>query len=61
MIGEYLEVCREPENLHDRRAVCIKKEGVILGHVPREFWLISWITVMPSAAGCERDHNKEKD
>ena len=59
MIGEYLEVCRELENLHDRRAVCIKKRGVIVGHVPRE--LISWITVVLSAAGCEGDHNKEKD
>ena len=40
MIGEYLEVCREPDNLHDRRAVCIKKEGVIFGHVPRELTAI---------------------
>ena len=40
MIGEYLEVCREPENLHDRRAVCIKKGGVIVGHVPCELTAI---------------------
>ena len=35
-----LEVCREPEILHDRRAVCIKKGGVIVGHVPRELTAI---------------------
>ena len=40
MIGEYLEVCRELENLHDHRAVCIKKRGVIVGHVPRELTAI---------------------
>ena len=42
MIGEYLhvEVCREPENLHDRHAVCIKKGGVIVGHVPRKLTAI---------------------
>ena len=35
-----VHVCREPENLHDRRAVCIKKGGVSFGHVPRELTAI---------------------
>ena len=29
-------VCKEPDNIHDRHAVCVKKDGAIVGHVPRE-------------------------
>ena len=36
IIGEELEVYREPDNVHDRRAVCVKKSGAIVGHVPCE-------------------------
>ena len=36
IIGEDLEVCREPENVHDHRAVNIKKSRAIVGHVLRE-------------------------
>ena len=32
---KWLEVCREPGNVRDRSAVCIKKGGAIAGHVPR--------------------------
>ena len=35
-----IEVYREPGNVHDRRAVCIKKGGAIVGHVPRELTAI---------------------
>ena len=42
MIGEILEVQREPENEHDRRAVCLLKSGTIVGHVPREIFRIFW-------------------
>ena len=31
IIGEDLEVCSEPDNVHDRRAVCLKKSGAIVG------------------------------
>ena len=31
VIGECLKLCREPGNVHDRRAVCIKKGGAIVG------------------------------
>ena len=41
-IGEILEVQREPENEHDRRAVCLLKSGTIVGHVPREISRIFW-------------------
>ena len=40
MIGECLEVCREPGNVHDCRAVCIKKGGAFFGHAPRELTAI---------------------
>ena len=35
-LGEVLTVCKEPDNLHDRHAVCVKKDGAIVGHVPHE-------------------------
>ena len=38
-----VEVCREPENLHDRRAVCIKKGGAIVGHVALTAILVKFI------------------
>ena len=35
MIGKQLELCRElSDNIHDRRAFCIKKGGAIVGHAP---------------------------
>jgi hypothetical protein len=42
MIGEILEVQREPENEHDHRAVCVLKSDTIVGHIPREFSRIFW-------------------
>ena len=38
-MGKYLEA-GYAGSLHDRRAVCIKKGGVIVGHVPRELTAI---------------------
>ena len=35
-LGEVLTVCKEPDTLHDRHAVCVKKDGALIGHVPRE-------------------------
>ena len=35
-LGEVLTVCKEPDNIHDRHAVCVMKDGAIVGHVPRE-------------------------
>ena len=35
-IGEELECDREPENSCDRYAVCVKRSGVIIGHLPRK-------------------------
>ena len=29
-------MCKEPDNIHDRHAVCVKKDGAIVGHVPHE-------------------------
>ena len=36
IVGEELEMCREPENRYDRHAVALKKRGSVVGHVPRE-------------------------
>ena len=36
IVGEEVEVCREPENPHDRHAVALKKAEEVVGHVPRE-------------------------
>lgn len=36
VIDEELAVCGELGNVYDRHAVCIKKDGNIVGHVPRE-------------------------
>ena len=35
-IGEDLMCEREPSNEHDRYAVAIKKDGVVIGHLPRK-------------------------
>ena len=35
-LGEILTVIPEPENNHDRHAVCVKKGREIVGHVPCE-------------------------
>ena len=35
-IGEVLSVEREPGNLVDKYAVCVKKENEIVGHLPLE-------------------------
>ena len=41
-VGEILRVQQEPENAHDRRAVCILKSSTIVGHVPRELSRVFW-------------------
>ena len=40
--GKILEVQREVDNEHDRRAVSLLKSGTIVGHVPREFARVFW-------------------
>ena len=35
-LGEVLMVCKELDNIHDGHAVCVKKDGAIVGHVLRE-------------------------
>ena len=36
------EIQREPENEHDRQAVCVLKSGTNVGHVPRELSRLFW-------------------
>lgn len=35
-VGEVLTCEREPDNASDRYAVAVKKEGTIVGHLPRK-------------------------
>ena len=35
-VGEELVCAREPHNSHDRYAVAVKREGVLIGHLPRK-------------------------
>ena len=35
VIGEELQCEREPDNRSDRYAVATKKDGIIIGHIPR--------------------------
>ena len=41
-VGEILLVRQEPGNEHDRKAVCLLKGEMIVGHVPREFSRFFW-------------------
>jgi len=36
VVGETVQVCREPSNPYDIHAVAIVKDGTTIGHVPRE-------------------------
>ena len=42
VIGEELPAEREENNEHDEHAVAVRKNGVIVGHVPRSFSRVSW-------------------
>ena len=35
VVGEMLLLRKEPTNIKDRLAVCVQKEGQVVGHVPR--------------------------
>ena len=35
-VGEELVCVREPHNSHDRYAVAVKREDVLIGHLPRK-------------------------
>ena len=39
-LGEILTAISEPENNHDRHAVCVEKGKEIVGHVPRKLSLL---------------------
>ena len=41
-VGEELPVVTEVGNLHDKHAVCIKKDGKIVSHVPRGISRTAW-------------------
>ena len=42
VVGELLPVLQESNNVHDRRAVAVFRDGNIGGHIPRELSRIFW-------------------
>ena len=42
LVGEVLTLEREEGNTHDRFAVSLLKDAIVVGHVPREFSRVSW-------------------
>ena len=42
VIGELLQIFDETNNRHDKHALAVFKEGIIVGHVPREMSRIFW-------------------
>ena len=42
VIGELLVVLQESSNTHDRRAVAVFKDSVVVGHIPRELSITFW-------------------
>ena len=42
IIGQQLPVFQEPSNQHDKRAVAVFNDGIIVGHVPRELSKVLW-------------------
>ena len=57
MLGEILQVRREPENIVDKFAVCMEKDDRVVGHLkkrtlvnlPRRFFISSEVTCIPNA------------
>ena len=39
-VGEVLACEREPRNTQDRYAVAVKKDGTVIGHLPRKVWCV---------------------
>ena len=53
-VGEKLPLVTEVGNLHDKYAVCIKKDGEIVGHVPRGISRTVWYFINHNGIGiCE--------
>ena len=42
IIGQQLPVFSETDNIHDRRAVAVYKDGSVVGHVPQELSRVLW-------------------
>ena len=41
-IGEELQTIQEQNNVHDRFAVAVVKEGITVGHIPRDMSRVCW-------------------
>ncbi len=42
MLGEILQIKLEETNSNDAKAIAVQKDGVIVGHLPRETARIVW-------------------
>ncbi len=60
VVGESLDVLREPSNPYDSRAVSVERDGGVIGHVPREIrkaffsFLVHGGTITCEVIGCRR-------
>ena len=44
VVGETLVCMREPQNVHDKYAIAVKKDGTVIGHLPRS--VSCWFAVV---------------
>ena len=51
MLGEILQIELEETNSNDARAIAVQKEGVIVGHLPRETARIVWYFLKRGGSG----------
>ena len=59
-VGEELECTQDPGNSHDRYAVAVLKEGIVVGYVPRKISVLCCIflrkgeTIVSTITGTRR-------
>ena len=61
VLGERLQVELEETNSNDARAVTVQRDGVIVGHLPRQTARIVWYFLKRSGSGwCEITGRRKK-
>ena len=51
MLGERLLIELEETNSNDARAIAVQKDGVVVGHLPRETARIVWYFLKQGGSG----------
>ncbi len=61
-IGEVLFAKKDRRNAHDRFAVSLIRDGVVVGHVPREFSKVAWhFLTHGGSISCEITGRRRRD